>query len=187
MRTIRELLDYIINSRTDLVRVYGGDDFPVVAPPAAPEAIARAEAKTAMRFPASYRAFLRESNGIRDFTDEIDLISTEDIISGEYDDVIADIRDLGWRIGERLLVDGFVIGCRPGHRNVFVIDRSVEPDEQGERPVVYWSDSRLLTAATFQEFLQRWCDVSDQLLADAHKKASEVPPGIPMAPRSSGD
>src|SRR4051812_24510128 len=159
MRTIRELLDYIIRSRNEMVRVYAGHDYPVMAPPATLESIARAEAHVGMRFPPSYKEFLLVSNGVRDFADEIDLASVEEILRDEYAGVTLEIRDIGWQIGERLLVEGFVIGGRPGYRNVFLIDRTVEPDQRGELPVVYWSDSPGLSAASFREFLEEWCVV----------------------------
>jgi hypothetical protein len=177
MRSTRELLDYILESRHELVRLYKGDDYPVLASPASLKEIANAEERAGFPFPPSYRAFLQVTNGIRDFADEIDMVSTKDIVGDEYADVIYRIREIGWRIGERLLIDGFIVGCRSAHRNVFVIDRSVEPDATGEIPVVYWSDSRLLTAPSFHEFLERWCDVSDQLLADARAKVHDMSAG----------
>lgn len=176
MRTTREMLDYIVSSRNELVRLYKGDDYPVLAPPASADEIAAAEAQAGFAFPPSYQAFLRETNGIRDFADEIDLVGTGEIIRRENGAVIRWIRNLGWQIGERLLVDGFIVGCRPGRRNVFVIDRAVEPDSRRESPVVYWSDSTLLRASSFDEFLERWCEVSDQLLADAREKVRDMPP-----------
>jgi hypothetical protein len=183
MRSLPELLDYITRSRNDMVRVYAGDDYPVVAAPATSEAIAQAETHVDMRFPPSYREFLLVSNGIRDFADEIDLISVEEIIHDDYADVIQEICDIGWRMGQRLLVEGLIIGCRPGHGNIFIIDRSVEPDDRGELPVVYWDDIELLRAASFHEFLEEWCVVSDQLLTDAREKARLMPPGGPMRVR----
>ncbi len=166
-----------------MVRVYGDDDFPVLAQPASPQAIALAEAHLGLTFPPSYREFLQESNGVRDFSDEIDLVSVEDILSSEYAALCEEIRGLGWQIGERLLVEGLLIGSRPGYRNVFVIDSTVEADERGERPVVYWSDSTLLRAASFREFLGEWCDVTYELLVNARQKAREILPGSPMPRR----
>ncbi len=183
MRSVPESLDYIIRSRNEMVRVYGHDDYPILAPPATAESIDRAEAHIGMRFPPSYRKFLLQSNGIRDFADEIDLLSVEEIIRDDYEDVVEEIRDIGWQTGQRLAVEGFIIGCQVGNRNIFIIDRTVEPDNRGELPVVYWSDIELLRAPSFQEFLEEWCTVADQMLADAREKAREAPPGIPIRVR----
>jgi len=183
MRNVSESLHHIIRTRNEMVRVYGHDDYPVLAPPATAESIARAEGHVGMRFPPSYRTFLLQSNGIREFADEIDLLSVEEIVQDEYDDVVQEIRDIGWQTGQRLAVEGFIIGCQPGNRNIFIMDRTVEPDSRGELPVVYWSDVELLRASSFEEFLDKWCTVADQLLADAREKARVAPPGIPIPVR----
>jgi hypothetical protein len=111
------------------------------------------------------------------------LLSVDEIIRDDADDVQEEIRDIGWGLGERLLVEGFIIGCRPGNRNIFIIDRTVDPDERDELPVVYWSDTTLLRAPSFQEFLEEWSKVADQLLSGAREKVREAPPGIPIRRR----
>jgi hypothetical protein len=166
--------------QTEVVAAFGDDDFPDPAPPASAAAIARAEAHAGFRFPPSYREFLEVADGVRNVANEMDLVGVQGILGAEYASLIAELRDLGWRIGERLLVEGFIVGCRSGRRSVFVMDRSVEPDEHGELPVVYWSDQVVMSAQSFREFLQQWCDVVDELLADAREKARETPRGFPI-------
>lgn len=183
LQSIRELLEYIVRTQTEIVRVLGDDDFPVLAPPASAGAIARTEGHVGLTFPPSYREFLEESNGVRHFANEIDLVSVEDMRSREYESLTEEVRTIGWKIGERILVEGLIIAGRPGYRSVFLIDSTVEPDGHREHPVVHWSDTVLLRAASFREFLQQWCDVVDELLIDSRQKARETPRGIPIPRR----
>lgn len=182
-RSVRELLEYIVEVQTEVVKVLGDVDFPQLVPPASPEAIARAEARTGVKFPPAYREFFSISNGVRHFAHEIDLMSVEDLRSSEYEGLVEEIRNIGWEIGERVLVEGFIIAGQPGFRSIFLIDRTVEPDADGERPVVHWSDTELLRAANFRDFLEEWSAVADELLADSREKARETPPGIRLVRR----
>jgi len=177
---VRELLDYIIRMQTEVVAAFGDDDFPDPAPPASAAAIARAEAHAGYRFPPSYREFLEVADGVRNAANEMDLVGVGDLLGRDYTALTDELRNLGWRIGERLLVEGFIIGCRAGRRSVFIIDRSVDPDEHGEHPVVYWSDQEVMRAESFRAFLQQWCDVVEELLADAREKARATPRGYPI-------
>jgi hypothetical protein len=181
-KSMGEMLGHIVRTRTEMVRILAGDDFPVPAPPASATMVARAEARFGLTFPPSYRAFLAEANGIRDFADEIDLLSVGELLSPEYDSWEKEMRRLGWEVGERVVVEGLIIGSRQGNHNVILLDRTVAPDERGELPVVYWKYETGLRAASLTEFLDQWCGVVDELLAGAREMVRETPPGGALPP-----
>jgi hypothetical protein len=176
--SIPALIEQIFDLRTRIAGALGTDP-PRLLPPASAALIATAEQRLEFPLPPSFREFLNVCDGFVQFSEGFDILGAHQLLSSEYAHETKKIRDLAWQGGERIGVEGFVIGLRPGSFRVLLFDRTVERDDRGEVPVVEWKFEPLARSSDFHAFLVLWREGAQHTLAEARKLAATKPPKPP--------
>jgi hypothetical protein len=178
MDSVPALIEEILQLRIQITTALGTNR-PSLLPAAPAALIEQAERELDFKFPPSFRQYLRVCDGFVQFSEGFDLIGVQFLLSAEYTRESKKIRDLAWQGGERVGVEGFLIGLRPGSFRALLFDRTVERDERGELPVAEWQFEPLARAQDFYAFLVLWRQAAQQTLAEAQKLAATKPPKRP--------
>jgi hypothetical protein len=176
--SVRTLIEEIFELRSRITSALGTSP-PELLPPAPAELVTEAERQLDFVFPPSYREFLRVCDGFVQFSEGFDLVGVQQMLSAEYARDSKRIRDLAWQGGERVGVEGFIIGLRAGSFRALLLDRTVERDERGELPAAEWEFEPLARGADFRAFLALWRDAARRTLVEAQKLAATKPPKPP--------
>ncbi len=164
--TVRELVEEIVRTRLEIVRVIGDPLNVTLRDPADPGRMTALERRFGASLPASYREFLGTSDGVPGFETQFDLLGTREMLGQEYEDEVKRIRHLAWEVGEPGPLEGWIVGMRHGSDQVVYLDRS-RRGEGGECPVVHWRYEPLGEAPSFKGFLEMWLDIVQGILRDA--------------------
>jgi hypothetical protein len=178
VESIPRLIEEIFDLRAQITHLLGGKP-PRLYPPASPDLIAAAEQKFEFLFPTTFREFLSVCDGFERFSEGFDLLGVQQMLSAEYEREAAKIRDLAWQSGERIAIEGLIIGLRPGSFRVLLFDRTAERDDRGELPVVEWKFEPLARSPDFRAFLVLWREAAQKTYSEARKLAAKKPPQRP--------
>jgi len=169
--SVPTLITLIFDLRTQIAHLLGTEP-PQLLPPAPATLVTSAEQRLNFSFPPFFREFLRISDGFLRFSEGFDLLGVRQMLSDDYARQVKKIRDLAWQGGDRVGVEGFLVGVRPGSFRVLLFDRTVERDERGELPAVEWKFESLARTPDFHEFLVLWHESAEKTLAEAQKLAA---------------
>ena len=179
-RSIRGLLDSILDTVRRIGAIAADPDEAALLPPASVDALQRLESRCGFPLPPTYREFLTISNGFQGIAGGFDLLGCEQMLRPEYDEEVRRIRTLAWDSGQRSPLEGFAVGLRPGSDALVLLDRS-RPTRGGELTVVHWCYSTLGESSSFSDFLAYWDGVSREVLARIQSGATTGGPG-PQTP-----
>ena len=172
--SVPALIEQIVDLRTRIANVLGSEP-PRLLPPASAALIAAAEQRLEFAFPPTFREYLNVCDGFVRFSEGFDILGVQQMLSSEYADQTRKIRELAWQGSERIGVEGFVIGLRPGSFRVLLFDRTVPRDDRGELPAVEWKFEPLARGTDFRAFLLLWRESAQQTLAEAKRLAATKP------------
>ena len=178
MPSVPALVQQILELRTQIARLLG-TELPRLLPPAPAALIVTAEQKLEFSFPPSFREFLSVCDGFVQFSEGFDLLGVRQMLGADYAREAKRHRDLAWQSGDRVGVEGFLIGMRPGSFRVLLLDRTVDRDDRGELPAVEWKFEPLARARDFHAFLGLWREAAERTLVEAQKLAGSGPPAPP--------
>jgi len=172
--SVPALIEQIFGLRTRIASLLGTER-PRLLPAASPALIAAAEQRLEFSFPPTFREFLSVCDGFVQFSEGFDVLGAHQLLSSEYANEVRKTRDLAWQSGERVGVEGLIIGLRPGSFRVLLFDRTVPRDERGELPTVEWKFEPLARGPDFRAFLVLWRDAARQTLGEASRLAATPP------------
>jgi hypothetical protein len=158
------IIQQILNQQNEINDFFGSDLPPVLRSPAPAGAIERIEQVFQFKLPPSFREFLTLYDGCMHFTGSLDLLGSQEILSSTYLERVRQIRADEWDSGNRVPLEGFVIGYSSESSYVLLIDRTIQPDENGELPVVLWQYEQISRSRDFRSFLKFWREVNEKKL-----------------------
>lgn len=130
-KLVREV--YQLKRRWDQLTGEGDETLP--GPPATDEQIRGVEAFCQHTLPTSYRLFLSIHNGWQYWSGDTALLSTQQMVSGEYPDLIRKWKQRERRLNSTLIDNCLVIGFSPDEGAPVLIDYS-----SASKDIVIWGD-----------------------------------------------
>ncbi len=150
---VRAALTEVLDLQRRINEMIEAEHEPAPGPSAPPDAVHAVETIYGGPLPESYRAFLEVANGVRHFTAAFDFLDTRTLIGEEHARRRREYRDLHWKSGSRVPVEGFIVGAGESAQAV-LIDRTVAPGSGHERPAVLWEHRELARTPDFVSFLE---------------------------------
>jgi hypothetical protein len=160
---LQSLVQEIFRLNNEHTRLLGIQLEQALNPPASDAQIDALEAHLGTKLPPSYRDLLAICNGWVGYSADVDLLSVEQQIQGEYARYIHQWKGEQWAYGESVPVEGivFAIALDTNHAHLFDTDTI---DEAGEMEAVWWDNGELHRYANLIEMLEAQRDRLKRLI-----------------------
>lgn len=170
---LSDLIGRLVASQNEIYALMEEEARATPRPGASDRDIAAAERRLQLAFPPSYREFLLVTDGIAAFCSSFDLLGTRELLSPEYETRVKRSRELAWEAGDRLAVEGCVVGFGEDTTSFVLLDRERGPAEDGELRVVVSEDGEEISSSdSFLRFLEFRAEVNEHTKANLRKLIS---------------
>jgi hypothetical protein len=148
---------------------------------ASQEKIAKAELAIDRKFPLAYRDFLQICNGWKNFFFNLDLLSTDDFVSGTYNEFIEGLISVYEPIMDNLMSspdwfdirDCIIFGVNRVQGDLFLFN--LIEKNRGEFETVWWYNGVVERRDKFDGFLRMILELQERNYQDLQSTATEKP------------
>jgi hypothetical protein len=168
---LNALVHEIFDLNQEAKRVRGIDLPQSLNPPATAAEIEALERHLGVRLPPSYRDLLEICNGWQGFAANVQLLSTDQHIHGEYADYVRQWKEEQWAAGEPVPVKALIFGIAL-HTNQARLFDTETANETGEMEAVWWENEELHRYSDLIDMLEQYRDLLKLRIARAISKNS---------------
>lgn len=155
------LIKKIVAQQEEIWRLEEFDIQPILREGASQQTLKNVKTALRIELPKYYEMFLSLHDGCENFSNSFDLLGSYEILSPKYEKKNSEFRRSGIEYGDSIVIEGIVIGYSKETNTYVLFDRTAEPDEEGELPVVVWEFGEVSRSQNFYRFLEFRSEVND--------------------------
>ncbi|MEJ8857880.1 SMI1/KNR4 family protein [Variovorax robiniae] len=141
-QALKSLVDEIFQLTEKYNKVLGVHEVQTMNAPATPAEIDALEAHLGTKLPPSYRDLLEICNGWTGFFSDMDLLSVQQQMEGEYARYVHQWKGEQWAEGEPVPVEAIVFAIALNTNHALLFDTNTVK-KNGEMKAVWWDDGEL--------------------------------------------